>query len=63
MSTFILIIMVYAGAFTTRSIAIDHIGGFQSMEECQNARLAIADGTLKDTHYVCIEQHHDRIKP
>lgn len=58
MGTWVLIIYIYAGVLAKGdSVAIDHISGFSSKENCMaQGQLAkdLVGNTTKDYRYVCI---------
>lgn len=61
--TFTLIIFIYAGVLSQGdSVALDHISGFKTMQECgvagEQAR-TLTGGTFKSARYVCIVQNNN----
>lgn len=59
MSTWTLIILIYAGAWAKGdSVALDHIGGYPDKAACVAAGAALdplTAGTAKETRYVCVQ--------
>lgn len=59
MSTWTLIILIYAGAWAEGdSVALDHIGGYPDKAACVAAGEAVKPmtaNTTKETRYVCVQ--------
>ena len=60
MTTWILIILVYAGATSdSDSVALTNVTGFTTQESCQQAgklSTALTNRTKKNTRFVCVPQ-------
>jgi hypothetical protein len=58
MSTWVLIIFVYAGVMSeSDSVAIRHVDGFKNKQACEHAAKSVnlTNGTMKDERKVCVE--------
>jgi hypothetical protein len=61
MSTWILLVMIHVGPMGSgNSNAITSVPGFVKKDDCiaaGKAALSLTEGTVKETRFVCVEQH------